>query len=394
MRILLLTPFLPDPAASHGGGAYLGNLATALSQEADVGLVAIVRRQEHDTLDRRDVQWRWHATLPYRERPPSGGLPHQMRMLWHWRRLPLVAAKHWQPEMARVLTRARTEFRPDVVLVELAQMAQYLPLLRDVPTILTDHEGGCPANSSTGLGAWGDRRDAELWARYVDQYYPLASLVQAVTREDAEGLARRLGREVLVRPPTCAVPSTAVAPDRAPARVLFLGDYRHHPNPEAATTLAHEVLPLLRAVDPTTELWLAGPNEERVRSLGNKAGVRVLGYVPDLRELFGQVRLLLAPLWSGSGFRMKVLAALAHGLPVVTNTLGGRGCEAPAPARQIAEGPRALADAALSLLRSPANAAEAGRVAFAWARANLPGAAVARVQLERAAALLSSANPL
>ena len=99
-----------------------------------------------------------------------------------------------------------------------------------------------------------------------------------------------------------------------------------------------DVLPRLRTAVPDAELWLAGPNPQRLGALRGQPGVRVLGFVPDLRELFGQVRLLLAPLFSGGGFRMKSLAALAHGLPVVTNALGARASTAPPPARAVCEG--------------------------------------------------------
>jgi glycosyltransferase involved in cell wall biosynthesis len=293
--------------------------------------------------------------------------------------------------MPALLARARYEFQPDVVFVEMAQMAQYLPYLRGMPTVLTDHEAGCPANTQTGLGALADRRDCRLWRHYVRRFYPLASLLQTVTAEDAETLRGLVGRAVEVRRPTFDVPRVPVAPGEAPARALFLGDYNHRPNPEAAAMLVREVLPLLRAASPAAELWLAGPHSEHVQSLANTPGVRLMGFVPDLHGLFGQVRLLLAPLLSGGGFRMKSVAALAHGLPVVTNQLGARGCAAPAPARTIVEGPRALADAALELLRSPSAAAAAGRAAFQWARDNLTGEVVATTQVERARHLLRTA---
>jgi glycosyltransferase involved in cell wall biosynthesis len=389
MRILLLTPFLPDGAAVHGGGVYLAALAASLAREADVGLVALTQPEELARLTPPPPMWQWLGTAPYPRRPAGRGRRrHRLKMLWHWRNQPLVAAKHWQPALPTVLQRALAEFRPDVALVELAQMAQYLPWLRGVPTILTDHEAGCPANTHTGLGAWGDRRDRRLWRHYVERFYPLATRLQAVTPEDAEILAGLTGREVHVRPPTYDVPALPVAPERAPARALFLGDYCHGPNPEAARILVRDVLPRLRAADPAAELWLAGPHPERLGDLAGSPGVRVLGFVPDLRALFGQVRLLLAPLFSGGGFRMKSLAALAHGLPVVTNALGARGCAVPAPARQVVEGAESLALATLTWLRSPAEAADAGRAAHAWAQSHLAGHAVASAQLAAARALL------
>lgn len=393
MRILLLAPFVPDERAAHGGGIYLATLARALAHHVTLGLVAFATSPEAST-PAIGAPWNWQRTLRRIDRPAGARLHvHRLRMLWHWRHLPLVAAKYWHPGMPRILDQALLEFRPDVVLVELAQMAQYLPFLRRVPTILTDHEGGCAANTCTGLGPLGDRRDTRLWRDYVHRFYPLASLLQTVTTEDAAILRQILGREVLVRPPTFEVPATPAAPGEAPPRALFLGDYNHGPNPEAAAMLVREVLPLLRAADPAAELWLAGPNQERVQSLANAPGVRLLGFVPDLRSLFGQVRLLLAPLLSGSGFRMKSLAALAHGIPVVTNALGARGCSAGQPARTVVEGPRALADAAIELLLSPDKAARAGQAAFTWAKSNLGPDAVAMSQIERARDLLAISGP-
>jgi glycosyltransferase involved in cell wall biosynthesis len=392
LRILLLAPFVPDRQAAHGGGIYLATLAAALAGRAQLGLVALSRPTDEPRLRAAAPPWQYQRLLPHLDVPEQRRrLSRRLRMLWYWRTLPLVAAKHWHPAMPALLERALAEFRPDVVFVEMAQMAQYLPYLHGTPTVLTDHEAGCPANTQTGLGAIGDRRDCRLWHHYAKRFYPLASMLQTVTSEDATALQQLTGRPVEVRPPTFDVPEHPVSPADAPPRALFLGDYNHRPNPEAAAMLVREVLPLLRAADPAAELWLAGPHSEHVQPLASAPGVRVLGFVPDLHGLFGQVRLLLAPLLSGGGFRMKSVAALAHGLPVVTNQLGARGCTAPAPGRTIVEGPRALADATIELMRSPTAAGTAGRSAFEWARDHLTGEAVAATQLERAVCLRRAA---
>jgi len=384
MRILLVTPFAPDPEARHGGGAFLGTLATALATEARLGLACLAGAAETQQLAGDPGQFAWVGTAPAVPRPRGVG---RLGMLWRWRRMPLVAAKFHNTELNEVLRRAIAEFGPDVALVEMAQMAQYLPALSGVPTILTDHEAGCPANTATGLGALGDARDRRLWRRFVRHYYPLATAVQALTPEDAAALSTELAREVTVRPPVFPVPASAVQPARTPPRALFLGDYAHGPNPEAAERLVREVLPRLRAAAPETELWLAGPNQQRIAALDELPGVRVLGYVPDLHGLLGEVRLMLAPLFSGAGFRVKCLAALAHGLPVVTNALGARGLDVPTTARAVVEGSDALATASLTWLQSPERAGEAGRAAHEWATQNVRAEAVARHQIERIAGL-------
>jgi glycosyltransferase involved in cell wall biosynthesis len=391
MRLLFLTPFPPDPRAPHGGGAYLGHVLGALAKQAEVGVLALANDEEMGRWQSLDPSWRWRAAVPSPARPHSWRrVPHTLRMLWRWRRLPLVAAKVAQPALRDSIARALAEFRPDVALIELAQMAQFLPLLRSVRTVLTDHEAGCPANTTTGLGERWDRRDRELWRRYVLRLYPQADLLQAVTTEDAQTLRAMLQRPVAVRPPTVEQPAQPAAPAAAGPRALFLGDYRHRPNSEAAERLAREVFPLVRAAVPAAELWLAGSSCDRIEALGSLPGVQVRGFAPDLPDLFRHARLLLAPVWSGGGFRMKGITALAHGVPVVTNALGARGSEAPAAARVVAEDVRALAAAAARWLTDAGAAGAAGRAAYAWVRDHLSPHAVATQQLERLQELLAS----
>jgi glycosyltransferase involved in cell wall biosynthesis len=388
MRLLFLAPFLPDPEAPHGGGAYLGHLLAALAPQAEVGLLAQVGGAEMARWQPAVAKLAWAKAVPRPLRPRGiARVAHSLRMAWHWRRLPLLAAKHRVPAYRRAIAEALLAFRPDVALVELAQ---FLPDLAGVPTVFTDHEGLAPGNAGTGFGSAADRRDRWLWSRYVADFYPRANLLQALTVEDARELGARLQRPVLVRPPVVAVAEHPTQPGAAAPRALFLGDYRHQPNATAAALLARDVLPAIRDALPAAELWLAGANGDRIAHLAALPGVRCLGYQADLAALFAQVRLLLAPVYSGGGFRMKALTALAHGLPVVTNALGARGCDAPGEFRMVAESPAELAAAALVWLRDGAAAARAGAAAHAWVRTNVSAGAVAASQLERVRELLAT----
>ncbi len=315
---------------------------------------------------------------------------HQARMLVRWGICgePLVAAKFATHAMHDAVRRAVAEFRPDAVLLELAQSAQFVTKLGGIPCILTDHEAGVPANTQTDLGAWADRRDRRLWANYVRRHFAAADLLQAVTAEDAAQLGQMLGRQVEVRPPAIVIPANPSPRLGTPLRMLFLGSYSHEPNARAARVLATEVLPLVRRQVPDAELWLAGPDCNRIETLAGK-GVRVVGFRDSLASLFAEVRLVLSPLYSGGGFRMKVLAALSHGVPVVTNALGARGVAAPAPAKTVHETSEALADAATAMLLDERRCADAGALAHRWASENLSPHAVAQTQLKRIRDLLA-----
>jgi glycosyltransferase involved in cell wall biosynthesis len=234
----------------------------------------------------------------------------------------------------------------------------------------------------------GRARDRRLWVRYVHRHYPRATVLQALNTEDAARLQEMLQRPVDVRPLVVPLPDASADPGAAPPRALFFGDYAHHPNPEAAQRLAREVWPRVREQVADAELVLAGPRADAgITELAALPGVRWLGYVEDLAGLLGTVRLVLAPLFSGSGSRMKILTALAHGLPVVSNALGLRGVDARSPAVERAESTERLTAAAAALLRDPGAARIAGTAARRWAEQHVSPDALARAQIDKLAGL-------
>ncbi len=396
MRILVATPFLPHPSADHGGGVYLAALFAALGTRAEVSLVTMCRDGEQPLL--REMPWLKAATaIPVRRQQDRTRLARageRARLMWHWgvRGLPLFAAKMWRPDFAAALHAMAEAQRPEVALFEFAVLAQYLPAFgRACPTVLTDHERGGHAPAGVFGGPLGRERDARLWRGYVRRYYPHADLLQVVNPEDAPALAAILHRDIAVRPVLVDVPPAPLPVVATPPRVLFVGDFAHHPNTEAAVYIAEQVWPRVHATMATAELCLVGPRApQRVRALDRGAGVRYLGYVPDLAAAMADARCMLAPVLSGDGSRVKVLTALAHGLPVVANTRALSGLGAPDAAVARAETPADLATQTLRWLREPAIAAAAGRAGRTWAEASLSPERVALAQLDRLAGLVTA----
>lgn len=399
VRLLLLTPFLPHARAAHGGAVYLHALAEALAARTELGLVSFATPHEIAAEPRLPEGLARSWLVVRSDRADGGGasrLAHQLRMLAAWTLggLPITIAKFRSTVMQAAVAQATAEFRPDAALVEMDLCAQYLPALGELPSVLTDHEGGDPVPAGIGRGAIGRSRDLRLWKRYVERSYRRATRLQALNTEDAARLSAQLDRPVGVRPPLVRLPERAVEPANAPARILFLGDYAHLPNREAARFVAQEVLPRLRARDPAVELWLAGAHATpEIQALGDGAGVRVVGFVEDLAELLGAARVLVAPVFSGGGSRIKVLTALAHGVPVVANELAMRGIDAPPEAARRGEDAERIADAALAWLADPEAAGAAGRAARAWAERAIAPDAVARAQVAVVEEMLATLRP-
>ena len=114
---------------------------------------------------------------------------------------------------------------------------------------------------------------------------------------------------------------------RAAGEVLFVGNYLHPPNIEGALWLARDVWPLVLRERPDARLTLAGRAPPPTIQALASANLYVPGAVDDLRPLYARSSVVVAPIFWGSGVRIKLLEALACGLPVVTTALAAEGID-------------------------------------------------------------------
>ncbi len=152
--------------------------------------------------------------------------------------------------------------------------------------------------------------------------------------------------------------------DARPPQAVFLGNYRHPPNVDAARFLAREIWPLARVRIPEARLILAGAAMgPELRDLGALPGIEARGWVKDLSSLFVECRAMAAPLRYGAGIKGKLIDALVHGLPVATTPMGAEGLAlADGLTARIAGDAQAFAEALADLL---SDAALWGRIAAA-----------------------------
>lgn len=119
--------------------------------------------------------------------------------------------------------------------------------------------------------------------------------------------------------------SPLVAPPRS-TRLLFLGSLSYSPNLDAVRYFSTDISRLL--TDSGAHLAVVGSNPNgAIRSLLSKSRIPTTleGFVRDLGPAFRDSRMMVVPLRHGAGTRLKILEALARGLPVVTTTIGAEG---------------------------------------------------------------------
>jgi glycosyltransferase involved in cell wall biosynthesis len=107
--------------------------------------------------------------------------------------------------------------------------------------------------------------------------------------------------------------------------LLFIGNLAHRPNDDAVLFFMREVYPRLRQMLPKVRLDIIGDQPSAAIAAYNSEDVRIRGYVPDVEPYLRDRRVFIAPLRFGAGIKGKVGEAMAHGIPVVTTSIGAEG---------------------------------------------------------------------
>jgi len=104
----------------------------------------------------------------------------------------------------------------------------------------------------------------------------------------------------------------------------FLASEEHFPNRDALAWLLGEIWPRISGALPSAKLNVVGVWSGKTQKALSGPKINFTGFVPDLSPIM-KGSILLVPVRIGSGIRVKILAALALGVPVVTTTIGGEG---------------------------------------------------------------------
>jgi len=361
-NILFICPYIPCVGV-HAGAGRMYTMIKLLAQRHQVSVATFIDKESEfkyvPELERycQEVVV-IHRQPPYRRRHP---------LLLE----PFVVSEFNSSPMEAEIHRLLSERDFDIVQVEYTQMAQYVPDTRRSCTLLTEHEVAFATHRRAFESfpfSWKKFRAFMGWLLMMDyelkacrRFDTVLTLTDA-DRKELLSFEPRLDIEVV----PMAVDSSRFVPQDVPEEpnsLVFIGYFRHYPNVHGIKRFCREILPLIREDIPETKLFIVGssPPDEIIR-LGELDDVVVTGWVEDIKPYIAQSSVYVAPLWLGTGMRVKILEAWGMAKPVVTTSVGSQGIDCtPGENVLIADDPQGFAAQTVKLLRDKALREKLGR---------------------------------
>ncbi len=236
------------------------------------------------------------------------------------------------------LVRVLQAFKPDVVQVESVYLSSYLPQIKEhgnALSVLRIHNieyqiwhGLAKKTKNTLKKIY----LTDLQKRIRDferQAWRSYDLLLPITEKDAS-LIQRLEEvhDMVVAP--FGIDTRKVKLSTGTERWVgyHIGAMDWIANRDGVRWFIEKAMPKVRKLVPGFEFYFAGrkmPGD--FKDLGIE-GVHCMDEVPNAEDFIADKKILIVPLWSGGGIRVKILEAMASGKIVITTSVGIKGIEA------------------------------------------------------------------
>ena len=370
MRILVVSPFLPFPLDS-GGSIRIYNIIHALSKNHELTLLCYVS-------------------------PGDGRFVKQLESICNVipvpfspsRRKPIYHAKHFLSKLPFSLVFKDHHFKKtlaeyasknfDIVQFEFLPLAHYIDLFpARTKRVVVEHYIAAQARKKLLL----------LWSAGIKKFYYAAELCK-IKRYERDILLKfdlclvtsKKDQEYLIK--WCQPPHVMVSPngvdinffspqpqqsdetaDLTGPTLAYVGSFDLDPaNIDGLAFLMEDIWPSIKKEVPNVRLEVMGKGlPENFIANCRDESIHIHGYVEDIRPVLGKADVFVLPLRGGSGTKIRILTAMAMGIPVVATAIASDGIEIqPEKNIFIGNNPASLADQTIRLLKDAAIKREIG----------------------------------
>ncbi|MBX2976608.1 MAG: glycosyltransferase family 4 protein [Ignavibacteriaceae bacterium] len=332
MRILHLTYRVPFPA-NDGGSIAISNMILGLSQNGCILDVVAINTPKHKqaeatenrTYDQYNVFVDTNiSALKLMKNVAFGSIPYNVE-------------RFYSKAVADQLKTLLNEHHYDFIQLESAFTALYMDDIRkhtDVPVIIRTHNieyliwERLSVHEKNPLKKMFFKHLSKRLKKFETVYYSKADGIASITTDD-----RLRMLEMGVTSPISVVPAGIVldkyvkykGDSGKPTTIFSISSLDWMPNIEGLKWFLKQVWPQVTAAKPELELHIAGKATPQWLKELNQKNVVVHGFVDDSIAFMNAYQLMIVPLLSGSGMRVKIIEGFASGKCVISTSVGAEG---------------------------------------------------------------------
>lgn len=248
-------------------------------------------------------------------------------------------SRFFSPDVDIRLIRLLSEEKFDVVQLESLFMTPYIPTIRrysKASIVLRSHnlEHVIQSRIATGEKNFLKRPYRKFLAKQLHDYemavLDRVDAVAAISPSDAQHFLEHGTRTPIATIPFAVEPSEyPITTKKRTTGVTFfhLGSMDWLPNEEGVRWLLEEVWPKVLEKRPQARLELAGNKMPEDLLKMEVQGVNIRGRVKNAQTFMSDRDVMVVPLFSAGGMRVKIIEGMALGKPVISTPIGAEGIE-------------------------------------------------------------------
>lgn len=300
------------------------------------------------------------------------------------------------PEFARRIQNLCDNNQYDIIHFEGLFVAQYLPMIRTKAVkLLRQHNieytiWKTLAATKRGLMRCYLKFLANRLYEFEKTITPQFDALVSITESDRTASIYMLGFKNTLATIPAGILHENTSPQNINSSYMYhIGSMEWMPNLEAMEWFHKDIWPLIARASPEAEFFMAGKNMPISYQAWSDNQFHVNGEVESVENFSADKSILVVPLRSGSGIRIKTIEAMMAGKAVVTTTQGAQGLDIiDGEHCLIADDAKTFADKTLSLIKDDALRHRLSTNGKLYADSNFGNEAVSRVWKEFYATLI------
>jgi len=330
MKILMLTPYVPYPPSS-GGQIRTFNLLKYLSKKNQITLVCLYKNEEEKKYINTLYQY-CQKIYPCKRAEKPWQIKNILKTIFS--SLPFLIVRNYSTEAKEIINYLLKNKKFDVIHAETFYVMPHLPKT-NIPIILVEQtiEYQVYQHFISNLLLifrpffYFDILKLKRWERF---FWQKANVVASVSKTDEKNI-----KELEPNLKTVIIPNGAgeeMIAKTLPKKnlqnpiILFQGNFYWLQNIEAANFLIQKIYPLLKKTVPNIKVMISGQKADQIKSPPEIKIVNLnLNDNQLVKKIYQKATIFVAPIFGPGGTRLKILAAMAAGIPVISTKTGVEG---------------------------------------------------------------------